>query len=106
MDNPQADGEGNVNIINAAMEAGVKKFVLVTSLGTGDSKNAPSEEVYNVLEPVLLEKEKAEAALMVRSRGRHLASCNVQYSKRSRPRRDAPIMQIGTSACEASRERV
>lgn len=64
-ENPQADGEGNINIINAAAEAGVKKFVLVTSIGTGDSKDAPGEQVYNVLKPVLLEKEKAEAALKV-----------------------------------------
>ena len=64
---PKADGEGNINLINAAMEAGVKKFVLVTSIGTGDSKDAPSEEVYNVLKPVLLEKAKAENALMVRT---------------------------------------
>ena len=64
---PKADGEGNINLINAAMEAGVKKFVLVTSIGTGDSKDAPSEEVYNVLKPVLFEKAKAENALMVRT---------------------------------------
>jgi nucleoside-diphosphate-sugar epimerase len=63
---PTADGQGNINLINAAMERGVKKFVLVTSIGTGDSKDAPSEAVYDVLKPVLLEKEKAEDALMVR----------------------------------------
>eukprot|EP01025_Chloroclados_australasicus_P029391 TRINITY_DN29379_c0_g1_i3.p2 TRINITY_DN29379_c0_g1~~TRINITY_DN29379_c0_g1_i3.p2 ORF type:complete len:288 (+),score=44.61 TRINITY_DN29379_c0_g1_i3:42-905(+) len=61
---PTADSEGNINLINAAMARGVKKFVLVTSIGTGNSKDAPGPEVYKVLEPVLLEKEKAEAALM------------------------------------------
>ena len=65
-ENPQVDGEGNINIINAAVEAGVKKFVLVTSIGTGDSKDAPGEQVYNVLKPVLLEKVKAEEALKAR----------------------------------------
>lgn len=64
---PTADGEGNINLINAAIKKGVKKFVLVTSIGTGDSKDAPSEEVYNVLKPVLKEKEKAEEALKVRT---------------------------------------
>jgi nucleoside-diphosphate-sugar epimerase len=64
---PTADGEGNINLINAAIEKGVKKFVLVTSIGTGDSKDAPSEVVYNVLKPVLKEKEKAEEALKVRA---------------------------------------
>lgn len=44
----------------------MKKFVLVTSIGTGDSKDAPPEKVYEVLEPVLVEKEKAEAYLKVR----------------------------------------
>ena len=65
MSDPKADSEGNINLIKAAMEKGVKKFLLVTSIGTGDSKDAPSEEVYNVLKPVLLEKEKAEDELMV-----------------------------------------
>jgi len=65
LDNPQADSEGNINVINAAMEAGVKKFVLVTSIGTGDSKVAPAQQVYDTLKPVLLEKEKAEEALQV-----------------------------------------
>ena len=35
---PKADSEGNINIINAAKAAGVARFVLVTSIGTGDSK--------------------------------------------------------------------
>jgi nucleoside-diphosphate-sugar epimerase len=64
--NPKADSEGNINLIEQAAKNGVKKFVLVTSIGTGDSKDAPGEEVYNVLKPVLLEKGKAEDALMVR----------------------------------------
>jgi hypothetical protein len=39
--------------------------VLVTSVGCGDSKDAPGPEVYKVLEPVLLEKNKAEEKLKV-----------------------------------------
>ncbi len=62
---PSADSTGNINIINEAIKRGVKKFVLVTSIGTGDSKDAPPEKVYQVLEPVLVEKEKAEAYLKV-----------------------------------------
>eukprot|EP00793_Prasinoderma_coloniale_P001306 PRCOL_00005081-RA len=60
---PKADSEGNINIINAAKAAGVARFVLVTSIGTGDSKDAPPAPVYETLEPVLVEKEKAEEAL-------------------------------------------
>eukprot|EP00967_Tisochrysis_lutea_P008087 scaffold9664_cov17-Tisochrysis_lutea.AAC.1 len=61
--------QGNINMIQAAMKKGVKKFVFVTSLGCGSSKDSISEQVYKVLEPVLLEKNKAEEVLMVRLRG-------------------------------------
>lgn len=60
---PTADSQGNINLIEAAVRHGVKKFILVTSIGTGDSKAATPPNVYDVLKPVLLEKEKAEAAL-------------------------------------------
>ena len=62
---PLADSEGNINLINEAIKKGVKKFILVTSIGTGDSKDAPGEQVYNVLKPILLEKLKAENRLKV-----------------------------------------
>ena len=35
---PAADSLGNINLIEAALRHGVKKFVLVTSIGTGDSR--------------------------------------------------------------------
>ncbi|KAG2495215.1 hypothetical protein HYH03_006821 [Edaphochlamys debaryana] len=60
---PRVDSEGNINIIDAAIKKGAKKFVLVTSVGCGSSKDAPGEKVYNVLKPVLVEKDKAEAHL-------------------------------------------
>lgn len=60
---PSADSQGNINLIEAAKKKGVQKFVLVTSIGTGDSKDAPPSQVYDVLKPVLLEKEKAEQRL-------------------------------------------
>ncbi len=37
----------------------------MTSIGCGDSKEAPGEKVYEVLKPVLVQKDKAEAALKV-----------------------------------------
>ena len=37
--------QGNINIINAAIKKGVKKFILVTSIGVGDSKDAPPKQV-------------------------------------------------------------
>lgn len=60
---PRVDSEGNINVIDAAIKKGVKKFILVTSVGCGNSKDAPGERVYNVLKPVLVEKDKAEAHL-------------------------------------------
>lgn len=62
-DDPSADSQGNINLIEAAVKHGVQKFILVTSIGTGDSKDATSADVYDVLKPVLLEKEKAEEKL-------------------------------------------
>ena len=55
---PRADSEGNIALIEAAAEKGVPKFVLVTSIGAGDSAGAPPPNVYDVLKPVLIEKEK------------------------------------------------
>ena len=60
---PAADGEGNLNLIEAAAAAGVRKFILVSSIGAGESKAATPPEVYKALEPVLRQKERAEARL-------------------------------------------
>lgn len=42
--NASADSTGNINLIDAALKKGVKKFVLVTSVGCGSSKDAPGEK--------------------------------------------------------------
>jgi len=63
---PTADSLGNITLIEAAARHGVKKFVLVTSIGAGDSKAATPPNVYETLKPVLVEKEKAEKRLQVR----------------------------------------
>ena len=86
---PTADSEGNINLIEACIAKGkeqvrlflilvrairltscfvcsqgrMPKFVLVTSIGTGDSQGAPPPQVYEALKPVLLEKVKAEDTL-------------------------------------------
>ena len=39
------DSQGNINLINAAIKHGVKRFVLVTSIGAGDSKDATPQQV-------------------------------------------------------------
>ncbi len=55
---------GNKNLIDAAVKAGVKKFILVTSIGTGNSVVALSPQALETLGAVLAEKEKAEQHLM------------------------------------------
>lgn len=52
-------------MIEAAAKKGVKKFILLTSIGVGDSSDAPPKQVYEVLKPVLIEKGKAEEKLKV-----------------------------------------
>ena len=60
---PSVDSVGNVHLIEEALRRGVKKFVLVTSVGVGDSKEASPPNVYETLKPILLEKEKVSARL-------------------------------------------
>eukprot|EP00238_Polyblepharides_amylifera_P014122 CAMPEP_0196579244 /NCGR_PEP_ID=MMETSP1081-20130531/19806_1 /TAXON_ID=36882 /ORGANISM="Pyramimonas amylifera, Strain CCMP720" /LENGTH=279 /DNA_ID=CAMNT_0041898761 /DNA_START=67 /DNA_END=906 /DNA_ORIENTATION=+ len=54
------DSIGNINLINAALKHGVERFLLVTSIGTGDSAGAPPPQVFEALKTVLVEKQKAE----------------------------------------------
>ena len=54
------------------------KFVLVTSIGTGDSQGAPPPQVYEALKPVLLEKVKAEDRLKELAKEKGLPFCIVR----------------------------
>ncbi|BAY29587.1 NAD-dependent epimerase/dehydratase [Nostoc carneum NIES-2107] len=58
------DYPGNKNLIDAAVKAGVKKFILVSSIGTGDSIGALSPQALAALKDILLEKDKAEQYLI------------------------------------------
>ncbi|MBD1845873.1 SDR family oxidoreductase [Cyanobacteria bacterium FACHB-63] len=60
----RADFEGNRNLIDAALKAGVKKFVLVTSIGSGESVVALPPRALEALGAVLKEKEQAEQHLI------------------------------------------
>ncbi|NET73323.1 MAG: SDR family oxidoreductase [Sphaerospermopsis sp. SIO1G2] len=55
---------GNKNLIDAAIKAKVDKFILVTSIGCGDSVGAMPPQALETLKPVLIEKEKAEEYLI------------------------------------------
>ena len=60
----RADYIGNKNLIDAAVKAGVQKFILVSSIGSGNSVVALPPQVLQTLGPVLVDKEKAEQHLI------------------------------------------
>lgn len=57
------DFEANKNLIDAAVDVGVRRFVLVSALGAGDSEHAVPFQVMDTMRPLLLEKSHAEAYL-------------------------------------------
>eukprot|EP00270_Netrium_digitus_P005247 TRINITY_DN1689_c0_g1_i4.p1 TRINITY_DN1689_c0_g1~~TRINITY_DN1689_c0_g1_i4.p1 ORF type:complete len:333 (+),score=88.94 TRINITY_DN1689_c0_g1_i4:71-1000(+) len=59
----KVDSEGVINLIDATKKAGVSRFVLVTSIGVGNSYESLTERSKEVLGPVLREKERAEEHL-------------------------------------------
>ena len=63
-DGERADFLGNKNLIDAAVKAGVQKFILVSSIGSGESVVAIPPQALETLRPVLLEKEQAEKHLI------------------------------------------
>jgi nucleoside-diphosphate-sugar epimerase len=60
----KVDYVGNNNVIEAAGILGCTRVVLVTSIGCGDSKDAPPASVYETLKEVLDAKTKAENVLI------------------------------------------
>ncbi len=63
-DGERADFLGNKNLIDAAVKAGVQKFILVSSIGSGESVVAIPPQALETLSPVLVEKEQAEKHLV------------------------------------------
>jgi nucleoside-diphosphate-sugar epimerase len=63
-DGERADYLGNKNLIDAAVKAGVQKFILVSSIGSGNSAVALPPQALATLGAVLVEKEKAEKYLV------------------------------------------
>ena len=59
----RSDFVGNRNLIDAAVHVGAKHFILVTSLGTGDSAIALPDSALQALGAVLKEKDLAEQHL-------------------------------------------
>ncbi|NEP59457.1 MAG: SDR family oxidoreductase [Symploca sp. SIO2G7] len=63
-DGQRADYLGNKNLIDAAVKAKVQQFILVSSIGSGESVVALPPQALETLKPVLLEKEQAEQHLV------------------------------------------
>lgn len=63
-DGRRADFLGNKKLIDAAVKAGVQKFILVSSIGSGESAVALPPQAMETLRPVLIEKEQAEQHLI------------------------------------------
>ena len=63
-DGERADYLGNKNLIDAAVKAGVQKFILVSSIGSGESVVAIPPQALEALKTVLIEKEQAENYLI------------------------------------------
>ncbi len=63
-DGQRADFLGNKNLIEAAVKAGAQRFILVSSIGTGNSAVALPKQALETLGPVLADKEKAEQHLI------------------------------------------
>jgi nucleoside-diphosphate-sugar epimerase len=63
-DGERSDYLGNKNLIDAAVKAGVQKFILVSSIGSGNSVVALPPQALETLGAVLIEKEKAENHLI------------------------------------------
>ena len=63
-DGQRADYLGNKHLIDAAKNAGVSRFILVSSLGAGATKDAIPPQAYQALAAVLAEKERAENHLI------------------------------------------
>ena len=60
----RADYLGNKNLTDIALKAKVQQFILISSIGTGESAVALPPQALETLGPVLLEKEKAEQHLI------------------------------------------
>lgn len=60
----RADYLGNKNLIDVAVKAGVQKFILISSIGSGNSAVALPPQALATLGSVLVEKERAEKHLI------------------------------------------
>ena len=60
---PSPDYEGNKNVIDAAKKAGIPRYIMVSTIGVGDSEMAAPWLARKFLKNVIIDKGKAEAYL-------------------------------------------
>ena len=78
------------------------KFVLVTSIGTGDSQGAPPPQVYEALKPVLLQKVKAEDKLKELAAANGMEFCIVRPGGlKSEPATGTGVLTEDVNICGA-----
>jgi len=58
---PNLDGEGNINVADAAAAAGVQRVILISTVGAGDSRDAAPLVSRLALSKILPQKTAAEA---------------------------------------------
>lgn len=58
------DSDGSINAINGAKAAGAQRFILISSIGVGESAAALPQAALDALGTVLAEKAKAESYLI------------------------------------------
>jgi uncharacterized protein YbjT (DUF2867 family) len=63
-DNPRPDFIGIRNIVDSAKQTGVRRMLMVTVIGAGDSRGAISENAWKYLGPVIELKTQAEEYLL------------------------------------------
>jgi nucleoside-diphosphate-sugar epimerase len=63
-DGQRADYQGNKNLIDAAKAANASKYILISSIGSGNSRVALPPQALETLGAVLKEKEQAEEYLI------------------------------------------
>jgi nucleoside-diphosphate-sugar epimerase len=63
-DGQRSDYWGNKNLIDTAVKANVQKFILISSIGSGNSAVALPPQVLETLKPALIAKDQAEQHLI------------------------------------------
>ena len=100
--NSRAGNQTRMTLCFVCSQGRMPKFVLVTSIGTGDSQGAPPPQVYEALKPVLLEKVKAEDKLKELAEANGMEFCIVRPGGlKSEPATGTGVLTEDVNICGA-----